>query len=92
MSVNIRIDDRYSIKSDNWNYVLYEHTPAGESAKKEEYEKPIAYCHKLEKVLDALLERKLKTSNAESIHDLKELVREIQSDFRNVLQADGAGA
>lgn len=67
---------KYVITSDNLQYILNERQERGDRSKKqgEEYLKPIGYYTELAHLIPALIELRLRKSEAES---LKELARDM---------------
>lgn len=70
--MNIQIDDKYSLQTDQEQYILQERKEAGQTAKEpgKEYIVNIGYYMRLQAALNAYLERKVRGSKAETITEL----------------------
>ena len=72
--MNIQIDSKYSLRSDQDQYILMEHKIAGDNSKEpgKEYTVNAGYYVRLKSALNAYLDKKIKGSNATTINELLE--------------------
>jgi hypothetical protein len=82
----------YTIAADGNNWTLYEHRRKGEEAKNpdEPYEVAVGYFSRLPHALDALLDRKLRESDARSLKELAAELAVLRSEIMGVFALAGA--
>ncbi len=80
--MNIKIDNNYSLKSDPRNVVLIENKV---SEKGTEYESTIGYYGTVESALKGYLKHKNNTSEATSINQLLNEIKETRKTIESVL-------
>lgn len=83
--LNVKLDSKYSIKSDSRNYILVERS-AGKNADGEYTYSERSYTSTLEYMLKLYMELMIRKSNAESIQEVLEVVKRTEKRIEEILE------
>lgn len=86
--INIKLDDKYKITSDDNNYILMEIKTydTGKNAG-QSYERPVGYYSKPEQVLEGYLDKTIKCCNVETLEDLLVEIRVTRQYIKSLFNA-----
>lgn len=81
--MNIPVNEKYVITADRHNWILNEKLPPDSKDKKKI--RPVAYHGKLEHLINSLLEREVRLSDAGTFNELKALYFTTQAEIKDMV-------